>query len=357
MKRLYFLIIVSLAGGTAAFSQTSNCTQVLRQVRSTYEQGRLHELPAITEGCLNAPEGKGFTNAEKRETYRFLTLAYIYLEEPEKADEMMLKLLDTDHFYEVNQSVDPAEFIALFNKFRTKPLFRWGAKVGLNITPPTVLQYYNIGSVAGGQGKYGLSGSFNGWLMFEKDMTDKIVLAPEIGYVSRGYSYNNPGLARSDKNPDSTISNQQFIVKQTWLDLNAIVQYKLLNTLARQAYVGFGPGISYLLGSSNQPTAFLGTGAQGYTVTGPAVNDKKSFNSLVYSLTLVAGSKWKLGGLYLNADVRYQFGLVNVINNSSRTNAELSSDYQIQYNNYRMSNFMFNIGVLVPYFKPKKLIK
>lgn len=358
MKRLYFLIIGAVVSVTTAFSQTSNCTQTLRLIRTTYEQGRLHELPSIAEGCLTAAKGRGFTDEEKKEAYRYLTLAYIYLEEPEKADEMMLKFLETEHFYVVNPSVDPAEFIALFKKFRTKPVFRFGAKVGLNITQPTVQQYYNVGSTAGGHGKYGFAPSFNAFLVFEKDViNDKIVIAGELGYVARSYNYNNGSLAKSDKSPDSTISNQQFAIKQGWLDLNAIVQYKLENRLERQSYVGIGPGISYLLSSSNQPTTFLGTGANGYTVTGPSIDDKKSYNSLAYSVSIVAGSKLKIGGQYLMADVRYQVGLNNVVNKTSRTNAELGYDYQGQYNDYRMSNFMFNIGLIIPYFSPKKLIK
>ena len=194
--------------------------------------------------------------------------------------------------------------------------------------------------------------------MFEKDIiNDKFVLAPEIGLVTRSYSYSNGSLAKSDKSLDSTISNQQFVISQSWLDLNAIVQYKFENTLARQTYVGLGPGISYLLSSSNQPTTFLGTGANGYTVTGPSIDDKKSYNSLVYSVAIVAGTKIRFGGLYGNLDVRYQIGLSNVVNKSSRTNAELGFDYQGQYNDYRMSNIMFNVGVLIPNFQPKKLIK
>ena len=236
MRRLYFLILGSVVSVTTAFSQSSNCTQTLRLITTTYEQGRLHELPAIADGCLAAPSGKGFTDVEKKAVYRYLTLAYIYLEEPEKADESMLKFLETEHFYVPNSSVDPAEFIALYKKFRTKPVFRYGFKFGLGVTQPGVLKYYNIGSTAGGQGKYGLSSGFNFWLMFEKDIiNDKFVFAPEMGYVSRSYSYTNGSLAKSDKNLDSAISNQQFVISQAWFDVNAIVQYKLENTLARQS--------------------------------------------------------------------------------------------------------------------------
>lgn len=362
MNRLYCLVLFSAVCVNTAFSQTtaSNCTQVLRLMRTTYEQGRLHELPQMSEGCLAAAEGKGFTKEEKREVYRILTLTYIYLEEPEKADESMLKLLETEHFYEVNPSVDPAEFVALYNKFRHDPLFRYGLKIGGNMTLPAASEYQNIGSMGGGKGNYTLAGNIQITAMFEKDMPwlhKKIVLAPEIGWVNRNYGYENPNLNVSDSDPTASISNLVFAFKQSWLDLNGIVQYKFENTVARQTYIGFGPGVSMLLSSSNQATTTIGTGANKYTVTGPSVEDKESFNKFVYSVTLLAGAKLKVGELYLNADVRYQYGINNVVNNATRTNPEIALDYQGRYNNYRMSNFMINIGVLIPKFTPKKLIK
>src|SRR5436190_8360022 len=146
MKRLYLLVITLLIGTVAAYSQTSNCTQTLRLMRSTYEQGRLHELGSQSEACLNAPEGKGFTKEEKRVAYRLITLSWIYLEEPEKADESMLNLLNASHFYEINKAVDPAEFIALFNKFRHDPIFRYGLKFGGNATQPQATELHNVGS-------------------------------------------------------------------------------------------------------------------------------------------------------------------------------------------------------------------
>jgi hypothetical protein len=364
MNRLYCLIIVFAVSASTAFSQqaTSNCTQVLRLVRSTYEQGRLHELPAMTEGCLKAAEGKGFTKEEKKEAYRYLTLAYIYLEEPDKADESMLKLLETEHFFEVNPAIDPAEFVALYNKFRHDPLFRYGIKIGGNVTTPNVSQYYNIGSTAGGMGTYTLAGNIQITAMFEKDfpkINKMLVLAPEIGWVNRNYGYENPNLGVSDGGSIGTgsVSNQVFAIKQSWLDLNAIVQYKLESTIQRQLYVGLGPGASMLLSSTNQASTTIGTGANKYTVTGPAVDDSKSYNKFVYSVTLVAGAKLKVGELYLNADIRYQYGFSNVVNSATRTNPEIAYDYQGRYNDYRMSNIMVNIGVLIPNFSPKKLIK
>ena len=85
MKRLYFVLLISCVGTTSAWAQVSNCTQVVRLARTIYEQGRLHELPTLMDGCLNlsVSADKRFTTPERKEALRYLTLAYIYLEEPE----------------------------------------------------------------------------------------------------------------------------------------------------------------------------------------------------------------------------------------------------------------------------------
>lgn len=356
MKRLCFLAVCWAVGISPAFSQASNCTQVLRLIRTTYEQGRLHELPNLAEGCLRGTGAQAFTKEEQKEAYRYLTLSYIYLEEPEKADEMMLQLLNTDHFYQPNKEVDPAEFIALYNKFRHDPLFRVGLKGLLNLTQPVVSNYYNIGSAGAGQGKYTLSPSFQVYGVFEKDITRKLplVLAAEIGYVVRGYSYTNSQLATADEPPHDAISTLEFVFSQNYLDLNVIGQYKFKNTINLQTYLGAGPGISYLLSSSNQASTLLGNG---FTVTGSTVDDTESYNKILISASLVAGVKYKFGEVYLTAEARYQIGFTNVVNPATRTNTEIAFDYQGRYNDYKVNNMIFNIGIIYPYFKPLKLIK
>ena len=118
MRKILPLILISSIAFYHATGQ-STCTQTLRTARSTYDQGRLQELPSLLDGCLK----NGFTQQEKVEAYKLLSLAYIYLEESAKADEAMLNLLRTDHYFEINTSTDPAEFIALYRTFRTRPIY------------------------------------------------------------------------------------------------------------------------------------------------------------------------------------------------------------------------------------------
>ncbi len=347
-----FLSLVTLS--CQVFGQASTCTQTLRLVQSTYEQGRLHELETLMSACLKS----GFDDQQKVQAYRYLTLAYIYLEEPEKADAAMLDLLNSDHFFKPNDAVDPAEFIALYRKFRVNPLFRYGFKIGPTATMPAIQETFYVGSSAQGNGKFAPKVGFSLGLAFEKDFPGFIKnfsIAPEIVFVTRSYSYSNPTLTINDNENAPTpevFSQNANLLKQSWLDLNLLVQYKLSESKFNP-YVSIGPGISYLLTSSNNiATQVVNQGA----ITGKAIDTKTSYNPLAYSAIISVGSKIRLGGFYLTGDLRYQYGLNNVVNTSSRSNPIALFDYGYVPPNYRQNNLTINLGLVIPYFSPKKLV-
>ena len=107
MKRLLPAFLIGVLGWChGAFAQQTSCAQNLRLARATYEQGRLHEVPTYVQSCIQ----NGSTQ-EKVEAYKLLCLSYIYLEEPEKADQAMLNILQTDNYFTVDPASDPAEFV------------------------------------------------------------------------------------------------------------------------------------------------------------------------------------------------------------------------------------------------------
>jgi len=355
MKKLFlFSLIFSVSAIHWGYSQTTSPAQTLRLARSTFEQGRLHELPGLLEKYLK----NGFSTSEKIEAYKLLTQAYIYLEEPEKADQSMLDLLRTDHFFEINEAVDPAEFVALYKTFRTKPVYKLGVKVGPNTTFPTVLDNYYVGNDAAGNGKYKQQVGFQFGVSFEKDLfltssnnfLKKLTFAPEIQYTTRSFKYTNSTIFMNDSTGESA-GTSLIIYKQNWLDLNILMQYAIKDTRLNP-YVGFGPGIGYLVSASNQQTF---NPLAGSTVSGPNLDVKESYNKTMYSLIGVAGIKVRAGAIYLNAEVRLQYGLSNVINPKKRTNSESVFDYASQFNNFKQSNAAINIGAVYPIFNPKKL--
>lgn len=341
-------------------AQGSTCAQTLRLARATYEQGRLHELPSMLENCLkNSEDSGGFTKQERVEAYRILTLAYIYLEEPAEADKAMLMLLQTDHFYRPNPDVDPAEFQALYKKFRNWPIFRIAVKVGINYTLAATKLTAPVGAASAGNGEYIPQVGFHGSVAFEKDIfaqsknsiIKRLSIAPEIAIGSRSFRYENKGIQISDI--DGTLLQQvESTYKQTWLDVNGIFHYKLKKGESLwNSYALFGYGVNLLLSAKN-PTE---TSSPKSTVTGTDVDTKPNYKPLIQSIVAGVGVKRRVGDIYVSGDVRYQFGLIRPIDPANRTNLELLMDYGITHNDFSQSSFMVNLGVTIPKFKPKKL--
>ena len=340
------------------YAQTSTCAQTLRLARSTYEQGRFHEIPALLENCLASGESK-FTKQERVEALRILTMAYLYQEEPEQADETMIRLLNTDHFYEPNVNVDPAEFTALYATFRTDPVFALGLKFGANNTYPTALNNFYVGNASVGKGEYSPLFNIQIGASFEKKLflgkrnsrLSQLTAAPEIMFSNHTFSYANEVLTQSDQ---TGLSYSQIDTKysQSRLDLNGLIQYQLKESTINP-YVMAGPGISYLLKTDAEiETQFP---SEGSVVTGPSVDVTDTFNALDYTAIVGAGLKFKFGEIYLAADVRYKYGLTNLINTSTRSNPEATFDYGSVPNDMRQSSVIVNIGFTWPYFNPKKL--
>jgi hypothetical protein len=343
-----FLLIVLFALNVAAQvqvqEQTTACAQVLRSARAVYEDGRLHELPAILTPCLNS----GFSKEERVEALRFLTLTYIYLGEPTKADESMVSLLKTDPFFKINNEVDPVEFINLYRQFRTTPLFSVGVIFGVNYTQNEVSSLHYVLPGAG-NGKYSGLININIGLSFEKDFGKKFTLNPEVSLTNRSFNYFNDNIFDDPETPGTTDAKHS----QSWIDFNTLMQYKIRQKGESSFYVLLGPGLNYLVGNN----AEIETRTATQVISGPAVDLIETNNRLNYSASIGLGARFRLGNIYFRPDIRYQHGLTNVTNPGSRQSneSEAALRYALPINDYRNHTIMLNVvAIMYPYFNPKK---
>jgi len=342
MKKLLILILFT---GLAfqSWSQSTSPAQTLRLATSTYEQGRLHEL----EGILGKLEN--FTVEQKVAAYKLLTQAYIYLEEPKKADSTMLALLNTDHYFAVNKDIDPAEFVSLYKTFRTDPIYSVGVKLGLGTVAPLVITDYYTASGSEGTGKFSPGVSFLGGLFFEKRIYKNFIASPELLFASRTFKSESKLFEN-----DLTGLKEGSIIstyRQSWIDLNAMVQYQFGKGTFK-TFIAAGPGISYNIKSAKQTVT---TGLSNSSVSGPDVDIKDSTSPLLYSVSVGAGFKLRIGSIIVHGEARYMQGLNNIIDESLRTNIENVLDYGDQLNDLGISSLTANLGVSLPIFKPTKL--
>jgi len=71
---------------------SQDCTASLDKAKASYQDGKLYEIPPALEECLQG----GFTREQRVEAYELLSLTYLYIDDPDKADESYLNLLRAD---------------------------------------------------------------------------------------------------------------------------------------------------------------------------------------------------------------------------------------------------------------------
>ncbi len=346
MKRILLLCAVVLSGCAFVAHGQSQCAQTLRLAQSIYDQGRLQELPDLLQSCINS----GFNDEEKVNAYKLLTLTYIYLEEPEKADQMMLALLRTDTEFKVNDAVDPAEFVALYKTFRTKPVYRIGGKLGGTVSGPSVI---SADFVNDGTNNTSNSFGFAGCVAAEIPLNgkwEKFTLNPELSFQMNSFkSVNEKG--------DNVLADTSLVTPSTetmgWVSIPVSLQYSLFANAAKTSdyYVSAGLSADYLL-FANKTISSAREGNSGIDENTYPV-ERNTFNA---AAMLSAGFKRKIGKGYLLVEVRYKMGLLP-LSDKADTYANSTLVFNNKYIDgiYRLNTLSLSAGYLLNRYNPKKL--
>ncbi|HRG10236.1 MAG TPA: hypothetical protein PLJ08_16795, partial [Cyclobacteriaceae bacterium] len=234
MKKFYIVFLFSIVS-TGAFAQASSCAQSLRLAQSVYDQGRLHELEDLITKALGSQTAP-CSQAEQVSLLKLLTLTYIYLEEPEDADATMLKLLQTDNYFKINPAIDPAEFVALYNTFRTHEIYRLGAVLGVNAARPNVTNTITAIELAeGSKYSYAIAILFGASADVPLDRKDKLTLHGELLYNQK--KFNLELITDRSLTGDGSITNQfQGAETQNWISLPLSIEYKLIDKADKKFY-------------------------------------------------------------------------------------------------------------------------
>jgi hypothetical protein len=329
-----------------AQQKTTTCAQTLRLARSIYENGRLHELPDLMNDCISKSE---WTTQERVDAYKLLTLAYIYLEEPEKADEMMLKILNTDPEFKPNDNIDPAEFVALWRTFRTEPVYRLGVKAGPNATQPNVHSY-----TPGNEGteRYDYGVGFQVGVSAEiAILNERFFLNPEIYYSSKSFKLTNT-FFEDDQTTTGTI-------RLNWVSLPVSLQYPI--SVGRNKidpkwtpYVGGGIAVDYLIGVSSDLTTNI-TGQSDVETASSGKDAKAQYASFNFAPIISAGIKGKVKKAEIVAEIRYNFGAATIFNEQKlyESQSEVFGN-KFVHGPFSLNSLSVSFGYLLNKYIPRK---
>ncbi|MBX2967033.1 MAG: PorT family protein [Cyclobacteriaceae bacterium] len=353
MKRL-LLIGLLITSSVGVFAQ---CAQTLRLARATYEQGRLHEIESQLQGCLESPERGGFSKQDKQlrvEALKILCMSYIYLEEPQKADNTMLKLKQADPYYRPNEAVDPAEFVALYKSFREEPVYRIGARLGVNFSRPNVSELITVIELAE-DSEYKEQAAFQFGAVIDVPVTlfqqkDKWTLHGELLFQQRRFGINQKEAVLDPFTGESRVNQFEGAESQIAISLPVTLEYKFLNTKFNP-YIAVGISTDYLA-NSKLTAERKKEGEPGVPERGEHLERTK----LNLSGLAAVGIKWPTGPGFIVLEVRYAHGLNNMSTpETAYANQSLALDYGYADSVFKLSSLSVAGSFVFNKHNPKKL--
>ena len=342
---LFLLLILGFPNKKVMAQQ---CLENLRKAQIIYDEGKLHEIPALLAvGCL---KGNELNKEEKSQGYRLLILSYIYLDQPDQADQAMLNLLRISPTYKPVEVTDPYELTNLYKTFRTIPIFRWGVKVGINYSMVNIMKTHSVANSTNANGSYSGNINFTFYGFIERDFFQKrFILRAEPSFSLYKTTYT------ADNFPDHLGENTikwKDIENQSWLGLNLLARYPILKKSKIKPVLILGPSAQYLLSAtgSNQTSIAGGESASGADLEFITDGVRKRIN-----LSAVAGIGIVLptNKTSIVIDLYYQYGLVNITDKN--TASEMSFKYGRAMSDLSLNNINITFGFLQDRYNPKKL--
>lgn len=339
MKRI-LLFVPFLLMSILSLNAQNTCTDQLRIAQRRFDDGLLDEIPQLLASCMK----EGFTDEEKTNAYKLLIQTYLFNEQPEKADEVMLQFLREFPDYSI-ASNDPKEFINLHRTYRTDPIFKIEGKIGGTFCAPLVLEPNGVGNIESTTAKYkpliGLVAELNYIDVFFKDFDYSI-----------GASFTFSRLSYSIKPFDfstltGTYSNMYVGVP---LAIRYNFKYKGINLFVK---AGIEP--MYLVSSSINLTRKdnITTRTEPFTGTEDLTSLHQRFD---VKPSIAFGPTFKVFKGNLRVTLEMKFG--TIVQNSQEDkymSQTLFDKYYFVEDKLLLNQANLSVAYILPVYKPKKI--
>lgn len=358
MRLTTSLLLVFLFMCTATVSVAQTCAERLTAAQTAYDEGQIHDLVdefQTTWGTCLSENNLEFTKEERVAAYRLLTLTYLQLDEPEKADEYMLKLLGTDPEYLINPSVDPTEFINLYRTFRTDPIFRIGVRGGVNGNFSHMIKKINISADPNSPPGIKTSIGFQAGISMEFDLFRNKPILEDLIF--------NPEIMYSSKVVTDTYEDQFWRGSVTGtfssIQLNTIAHYNLIKTRNIRAHGSLGLFGELRTKVTNQVSGELivadgDTG--GEIIDSPNLDATDAYKPFDMGLIIGGAFRFKIGRPWATIDLRYNYNFIQVVDDRFFNYKDAITYGGGIRNDQRFQTLSINAGIHFPIFKHEKLI-
>lgn len=351
---LFLAVLVQVKGQSAA-----QCTRSLIEAELAFDQGRLLTIVdgkiAQFQRCLN---NGVFSKEEQIRAYKLLTKTYIFLDREAEAEENLIMLLKVDKEHNLAKD-DPSELYFLYEKFKTEPIFRIGARAGVNSSSPFILETFNTSNSEkryNGETDLGLGIGFWFEVLLEKHLGNGIEVA------------SGPQFQIANYKVQSSFSGARYNVqnRSTMLRLPVIGRYNYgydkkdtdNNRAKIIPYAFLGASFDYLLSADYVNTDRVG--GNPYTLPSEddvaSLSDRDQTRETNISLIAGLGVKYRVQKVhFFTIELRYNNSLFNYINSENRyKNDVVWTNVGFVEDDLTINTLAFSVGYTRSLYKPRK---
>jgi hypothetical protein len=341
MAKAVLLALFLLFTSSSLKSQT-DCSLVLENAEKLFEQGIIEEIPSLLSDCIKS----GLNSAERERAQKLIILSYLFDNRIQQAENAMVEFLRINPEYRI-QSGDPAEFTSLFSRFRTFPYLSLGAFLGGNLTSATILTSYGPFDHNTGEGHYSPLPEMQIGAAAFVFLTNRLELILESIYTRNSFSYTNLqyGFAEIYRNEthqkiEIPLSISYDLPGERWHPYFRIgASYGLIltaQTSYRRSHMNNGPGSLTPLQSSN-------------------LNIRDRRNTSTLNGIMGAGIKYQITRGFIFFDLRYSYGLSQLVTAENRWDQETVFRYYYADGDFVTDNLSFSLGYRYSFYKSRKL--
>lgn len=307
-----------------------NCVLKLNEAEKLFEKGRIEEIPKLLSGCIKS----GFNSENKTSALRLLTLVYLSEDNTSKAEKTLLELLSHNPEYKINKTVDPSEFIQLFNSFNTAPVFSIGLVLGPTITTPHLIETFSKNSVYEANPEYSSGGiGFSIGLKGIYHINNILDISTEPIF-----SYLTYDIKENVTQPNTATITETI----NYLEFPVFGSYYFYKKNSLKFYGEMGLSYNMLLsGSLNGIVTYNNS-----ELEPPAINTKNIRKNYNLIGIVGVGTKISLNRSNIQASIRYKAGLMNIVDTEMRYSDHegLNSNYLFIDNDIFLNNFTLMIS-------------
>jgi hypothetical protein len=343
---ILFLIIISLSLLSAfPVSAQDECTQKLQQAKDFYDQGLIEDIPGLLIPCMD----EGFSRAQRIEAYKLLILAYLFDNDQASAEATMMDFLKKFPEYELLPN-DPAEFVYLFQSYRTTSVYSVGITAGFNITDPRIMESYSALDLSNTSFDNKMKGGFQLGIGLARYLSFRTLLNAELLFSRHQYEFVDAFSTFSEG--VEIINNVTYNEKLYKADIPVSLTYELISRKIHY-YIRGGVQLSVITGARGQASRLYAREAPPFT--GEPLTMMQFRQKILYSGVTGAGIMFKVPRGMITLDFRAILGLNNIVNKKERyNNPMLSSRFNYLDDDFSLNVFNVSAGYYFSFYTPSK---